>query len=100
MQFFLQVTPEEHLGWTQEVPTVLKGKYRNLADEELAGGTRHLLDIVGSLSDAAWNNCSWTTGDRKRHHTRIAWQEVFLSECFNHAHFGTFLKPCSVKAGL
>jgi SRSO17 transposase len=79
LEFFLQVTPEEHLGWTREVPTVLKGKYRKLADEELAGGARHLLDIARSLSDAAWNNCSWTTGDRKRHHTRIAWQEVFLA---------------------
>ena len=79
LEFFLQVTPGEHLGWTQEVPTVLKGKYRKLADEELAGGARHLLDIARSLSDAAWNHCSWTTGDRKRHHTRVAWQEVFLA---------------------
>jgi SRSO17 transposase len=79
LEFFLQVTPEEHLGWTQEVPTVLKGKYRKLADQELAGSARHLLDIARSLPEAAWNNCSWITGDGKRHHTRIAWQEVFLA---------------------
>ena len=79
LEFFLQVTPEEHLGWTQEVPTVLKGKYRKLVDEKLAASARHLLDIARSLPDAVWKDCSWTTGDRKRHHTRIAWQEVFLA---------------------
>ena len=79
MEFFLQVTPEEHLGWTREVPTVLKGKYRKLADQALAARARHLLDIAGSLPEDAWKNCSWITGDGKRHHTRIAWQEVFLA---------------------
>ena len=79
LEFFLQVTPEEHLGWTQEVPTVLKGKYRKLADQALAARARHLLDIAGSLPEDAWKNCSWITGDGKRHHTRIAWQEVFLA---------------------
>ena len=28
LEFFLQVTPEQHKGWIQEVPTTLKGKYR------------------------------------------------------------------------
>jgi len=79
LEFFLQVTPQEHLGWTQEVPTVLKGKYRKLVDEKLAASARHLLDIARSLPDAVWKDCSWTTGDGKRHHTRIAWQEVFLA---------------------
>ena len=79
LEFFLQVTPEEHLGWTREVPTVLKGKYRKLADQALAARARHLLDIAGSLPEDAWKNCSWITGDGKRHHTRIAWQEVFLA---------------------
>jgi len=79
LEFFLQVTPEEHLGWTQEVPTVLKGKYRKLVDQKLAASARHLLDIARSLPDAVWKDCSWATGDGKRHHTRIAWQEVFLA---------------------
>jgi len=52
LEFFLQVTPEEHLGWTQEVPTVLKGKYQKLVDEKLAASARHLLDIARSLPDA------------------------------------------------
>ena len=79
LEFFLQVTPEEHLGWVQEVPTVLKSKYRQLADEELAPGARHLMDIARSLRTEAWKHCSWTTVGGQRHYTRIAWQEVFLA---------------------
>ena len=79
LEFFLQVTSEEHLGWTQEVPTVLKGKYRKLVDQKLAASARHLLDIARSWPDAVWKDCSWATGDGKRHHTRIAWHEVFLA---------------------
>ena len=58
---------------------MLKGKYRKLVDEKLAASARHLLDIARSWPDAVWKDCSWTTGDGKRHHTRIAWQEVFLA---------------------
>jgi SRSO17 transposase len=35
MEFFLQVTPQEHRGWIEEVPTTLKGKYRTV-DEKTA----------------------------------------------------------------
>jgi SRSO17 transposase len=79
LEFFLQVTPEEHFGWTQEVPTVLKGKYRKLADQKLAASARHLMDIARSLPTGAWKYCSWTTAGGQRHRTRIAWQEVFLA---------------------
>ena len=79
LEFFLQVTPEEHFGWTQEVPTVLKGKYRKLADQKLAASARHLMDIARSLPTGAWKYCSWTTAGGHRHRTRIAWQEVFLA---------------------
>jgi hypothetical protein len=79
LEFFLQVTPEEHFGWIQEVPTVLKGKYRQLADEKLAASARHLMDIARSLPEMTWKHCSWTTAGGQRHHTRIAWQEVFLA---------------------
>jgi SRSO17 transposase len=83
LEFFLQVTPEEHFGWIQEPPTVLKGKYRKLADEKLAASARHLMDIARSL---AWKDCSWTTTGGQRHHTRIAWQEVFLARGLKEPH--------------
>ena len=35
LEFFLQVTPQEHHAWTEEVPTVLNGKYRTV-DEATA----------------------------------------------------------------
>jgi hypothetical protein len=77
-EFFLQVTPKEHLGWVQEVPTVLKGN-RQLPDEKLAVRARHLMDIPRSLPTEVWKHCSWITAGSARHHTRIAWQEIFLS---------------------
>jgi SRSO17 transposase len=45
MEFFLQVTPEEHRGWTEEVPTTLKGKYRTV-DEKTAQSAHNLLEIA------------------------------------------------------
>jgi hypothetical protein len=79
LEFLPTLTPEEHLGWIQEVPTVLKGKYRQLADEGLAARAHHLMDKVRSLPTEAWKHCSWTTAGGQRHSTRIAWQEVFLA---------------------
>jgi SRSO17 transposase len=38
-EFFLQVTPQEHSGWTEEVPTSLNGKYRTV-DEATAARAR------------------------------------------------------------
>jgi SRSO17 transposase len=36
LEFFLQVTPQEHQAWTEEVPTVLNGKYRTVDDATAA----------------------------------------------------------------
>ena len=42
LEFFLQVTPEEHKAWIQEVPTTLKGKY-----QRPFAGPEQVLDYVG-----------------------------------------------------
>jgi hypothetical protein len=49
------------------------------AAQELSKNARRLWDIARSFPDAVWQDCSWTTGDGKRHHTGIAWQEIFLA---------------------
>jgi len=85
MEFFLQVTPEEHRGWTQEVPTTLKGKYRTV-DEKTAQSARHLLEIARSLPAAQWKHCCWKAAKGARQHTRIAWQEVYLARGLKEAH--------------
>ncbi len=76
LEFFLQVTPEEHKAWTQEVPTTLKGKYR-VVDQESAQNARSLLEIAASLPPEAWKHCWWKTATGARHHTRIAWARGF-----------------------
>jgi hypothetical protein len=47
---------------------VLKGKDRKLVDEKLAASAPPF-GYSRSLPDAVWRDCSWTTGDGKRHHT-------------------------------
>jgi SRSO17 transposase len=79
LEFFLQVTPQEHLGWTQAVPTELKGKYRTVLEAEHVPKARHLLDIARALPAAAWKACSWKAAGGKRRRTRLAWQEVYLA---------------------
>ena len=47
LEFFVQVTPEEHIGWIEEVPTTLKGKYR-IVDQQSAPKARSLFEIAAS----------------------------------------------------
>jgi SRSO17 transposase len=78
LEFFLQVTPEEHHGWTEEVPTILKAKSRAV-DSEIAAKARSLLEIARCLPEAAWKPCAWRSATGKRQCTRLAWQEVYLA---------------------
>src|SRR5690349_21456723 len=78
LEFFLQVTPQEHSGWTEEVPTVLNGKYRTV-EEATAQRARTLLEIAQALPAEAWQPCRWRAANGQRQHTRIAWQEVYLA---------------------
>src|SRR5260370_902332 len=56
MEFFLQVTPEEHRGWIEEVSTTLKGKYRTV-DEKTAQTPRNLLEVARSMPAAQVHHC-------------------------------------------
>jgi SRSO17 transposase len=78
MEFFLQVSPEEHKGWTEEVPTILKVK-RRIVDEQTAQSARNLLEIARALPPAQWKHCHWRTAKGAKQQTRIAWQEVYLA---------------------
>jgi SRSO17 transposase len=78
LEFFLQVTPQEHHAWTEEVPTVLNGKYRTV-DEATAQSARNLLEIAQALPAEAWQPCRWRAANGKAQQTRLAWQEVYLA---------------------
>jgi SRSO17 transposase len=78
MEFFLQVSPEEHRGWIEEVPTTVKGKHRTV-DQRNAPSARNLLEIALSLPAAQWKDCGWKAANGAKQQTRIAWQEVYLA---------------------
>jgi SRSO17 transposase len=78
LEFFLQVSPQEHQAWTEQVPTVLHGKYRTV-DEATAARARSLLELAQGLPAEAWQPCRWRAANGKQPQTRIAWQEVFLA---------------------
>lgn len=77
LEFFLQVTPQEHKGWKEKVRTQLKGKYRTV-DEKTAKEAKDLVEITVELPQGAWKNCSWRTADGKQRSTRLAWVELYL----------------------
>jgi len=77
LEFFLQVTPQEHKGWLEEVPTKLKGKYRTV-DEKTAEQARDLVQITLKLPEGAWKDCSWKSVEGEQRKTRLAWIEVYL----------------------
>ena len=77
LEFFLQITPQEHKGWLREVPTRVAGKYRVVSDK-VAAQARDLAQITDALAGGAWKNCSWQAVDGKRRKTRLAWTEVYL----------------------
>lgn len=77
LEFFLQVTPNEHKAWKEKVRTQLKGKYRTV-DEKTAKQAKNLAQITVELPEAAWKDCSWKAADGKKRSTRLAWVELFL----------------------
>jgi SRSO17 transposase len=79
VEFFLQVTPQEHPGWTEEVPTRLQGKYRVVVEAEDVPKARTLLEIARELPAEAWKPCAWKAAGGQRQRTRLAWQEVYLA---------------------
>jgi SRSO17 transposase len=86
LEFFVQIAPVRHKGWTEKVPTTLKGKYY-VVDEQSTQKARNLLEMAGSLPPEAWKHCEWkAAGTQAKQRTRIAWQEVFLARGLQEPH--------------
>ena len=63
LEFFLQVTPQEHRAWTEAVPTTLNGKYRTV-DEATARARPHLAADRSSLARRSLAAVSLARGQR------------------------------------
>ncbi len=77
LEFFLQITPGSHKGWTRRIKTVLKHTRRHPAPGTPPPQT--LRDIVFGLSARRWRKCRWTTADGTTRETRLAWCKVYLA---------------------
>ena len=85
LEFFLQVNPSQHIGWTQEL-TVLKARYRRERAPKSLPEPRHLLDIARAMPAQAWKDCCWKNSKGQSQYTRIGWQEVFLARGLKESH--------------
>ena len=77
IEFFVQVSATNHKAWTREIRTTKKFKRRYPATEEPL--PQSLLEIARLLPAAQWRDCRWKARDGSTHHTRIAWQQVWLA---------------------
>lgn len=82
LEFFLQVTPTFHKGWTQEVETIRKRRRRYVATTAPPAET--LEQFAHSLPARAWKDCQWTAADGKTRSTRLAWTPVYLAHNLRH----------------
>jgi SRSO17 transposase len=84
LEFFLQVSPKLHQGWTQPVRTVKeRTKTHPHADEP---PVQSLAQILEALRVQQFKNASWKAADGSTKKTRLAWFKVYLSRAlFYHA---------------
>jgi SRSO17 transposase len=76
LEFFLQVTPSEHKGWTHEVKTELKRTRRHVDPQ--APPAQSLEQLTRQIPPNSWKDCKWVSAGGKTRRTRLAWMEVFL----------------------
>lgn len=84
LEFFLQVSPGLHQGWTQPIRTFKeRTKSHPHADEPPA---QSLLQILGALRPELFKTASWKAADGSTKKTRLAWLKVYLNRAlFYHA---------------
>ena len=83
LEFFLQVDPGKHKGWTEPVPTELKRTRRHTRPG--APASRTLMELGATLRPAAWKSCRWKAANGQTRKTRIAWMEVYLGHNLRHS---------------
>lgn len=78
VEFFLQVSPRGHKGWTEPVETVLKKKRRVAGPE--AAPPQTLEEIAASIPARKWKKCRWRTAGGSERETRLVWVKVYLQD--------------------
>jgi SRSO17 transposase len=83
LEFFLQVDPTKHKGWSFEVPTQIKWVRRHPASDAPASLT--LAQIAKDIPPQEWKLARWKTADGQPASTRLAWCQVWLQHALRKA---------------
>lgn len=84
LEFFVQVTAKELIGWDYEVETVLKRTRRHPVAS--APPAQTLEQLAAKIPEQEWKGCEWTAADGETRSTRIAWTPVYLAHDLSSAH--------------
>jgi SRSO17 transposase len=77
LEFFLQVSPQLHQGWTKPIRTVKqRTKTHPQADQPPA---QSLAQMIQTLPAEQFQSARWKSVDSSTKHTRLAWVKVYLS---------------------
>jgi SRSO17 transposase len=76
LEFFVQVSPQQHKAWTEPVKLVRQRKKMHVAPEQPPALS--LWEIIQQLSPSQYKRATWKAADGSTHQTRLAWIEVFL----------------------
>jgi SRSO17 transposase len=84
LEFFLQVSPGVHQGWTEPIRTFKERTKTHPHPNEPPA--QSLTQILGALRPEQFKSASWKAADGSTKKTRLAWLKVYLSRAlFYHA---------------
>ncbi|MGA2658730.1 MAG: IS701 family transposase [Verrucomicrobiota bacterium] len=76
LEFFLQIDPNQMMGWAQPVTVERKRTRWHVVADTPAAPT--LLKLFAAHKAVKWRPCSWKAADGQTRHTRLAWMRVYL----------------------
>lgn len=77
LEFFLQVSPNLHQGWTEPIRT-FKSRTKTHPHPE-SPPPQSLQELLSGLEPKQFKSASWKTADSSTKKTRLAWLKVYLS---------------------
>jgi SRSO17 transposase len=84
LEFFLQVSPNLHQGWSEPIRTVKGRTKAHPHPDEPA--PQSLQQLIEALKPQYFKNASWKASDGSTKKTRLAWIKVYLARAlFYHA---------------
>jgi SRSO17 transposase len=80
LEFFLQVSPNLHQGWSEPIRTIKSRTKAHPHPDEPA--PQSLQQLIDALKLEHFKNASWKATDGSTKKTRLAWIKVYLARAF------------------